>query len=137
MIAEAKINEEYIFPNGNKRVVRTIDVVAAAHEQGRLLRTENQPIGMSFDGLSISVERPVNNKIDTTGSALRNMAMSVIRMLSPAEHGEEVTIVEGVSGSISPGETVLVIGAAGTGCSSLMKVNSRSHSTNRRARHQI
>jgi ABC-type glutathione transport system ATPase component len=122
VMLEAKINEEYIFPDGTTRVVRTIDVVAAAHEQQRLLRTQNEPTGLSFEDLTIKVNTQASNTIVTTGTSLKNMAMSVPRMFSSSKESGTHTVMQNVSGSVSPGETLLIIGAAGSGCSSLMKV---------------
>eukprot|EP00037_Helgoeca_nana_P022072 m.224416 g.224416 ORF g.224416 m.224416 type:complete len:239 (+) comp25877_c1_seq1:444-1160(+) len=57
VLQDAKINEEYTFPSGTRRVVQTMDVLNAAHEVQRLLKLESNPCGLSF--LSPSPRRPL------------------------------------------------------------------------------
>jgi hypothetical protein len=77
---EAKINEEYTFPNGKRRVVQTIDIINAAHEAQRLLRIGSKPCGLSFKDLSISATTSASNKIETTGTALAEFVTAIPRL---------------------------------------------------------
>jgi hypothetical protein len=69
VLQDAKINEEYTFPSGTRRVVQTMDVLNAAHEVQRLLKLESNPCGLSFRDLAVTVPMSASDKIKTTASA--------------------------------------------------------------------
>ena len=85
------------------------------------------PMGLSFDRISIAVGESETDVVATTGTRLMSMLRAVRRGVqwftnTPITKPPQRAIVEGVSGCVRPGEMLLIIGAAGSGCSSLMKV---------------
>eukprot|EP00035_Acanthoeca_spectabilis_P006467 m.124959 g.124959 ORF g.124959 m.124959 type:complete len:232 (-) comp13520_c0_seq2:514-1209(-) len=86
------------------------------------MRTEQVPTGLAFRDMTIEVKEAESNAIETTGSKLIKLATAIPNALKSKRPSEYKRIVEGVSGTVCPGETLLIIGAAGSGCSSLMKV---------------
>eukprot|EP00039_Didymoeca_costata_P008271 m.109810 g.109810 ORF g.109810 m.109810 type:complete len:1457 (+) comp14014_c0_seq3:106-4476(+) len=94
----------------------------AAATMIRLFEFDKEPIGLSWKNLTISVPMIKHAEIETTASTFTNTVSGVFDNFKPKEKQEMKVMVEGLNGSVSPGELVLIIGPPGSGCSTLMKV---------------
>ena len=94
-------------------------VAGAATELQRLVENEDLPVGMAWDDLSVTVPVGPDHGIHTTGTVIVN---AFKKMMGGRKKPEMKVVMEGLTGSLKPGETLLVIGPPGSGCESPTRV---------------
>eukprot|EP00040_Diaphanoeca_grandis_P013572 m.68672 g.68672 ORF g.68672 m.68672 type:complete len:1487 (-) comp23981_c0_seq2:64-4524(-) len=85
-----------------------------------LMEISPTPVGLAFENLSISIPVDRETDIKTIPMMIKAQVKKLFNVFSP-DRGT-VRILDGLTGTIAPGEMVLIIGPAGSGVSTLMKV---------------
>ncbi|KAJ5927694.1 hypothetical protein N7516_009467 [Penicillium verrucosum] len=96
-----------------------------ASNQLPIYRHEGRGLGVAFDNIKVQGQSGGQRTVLDLPQILRNILQAPLSLFSKLVNQQTTprsTIVQGVSGVLFPGETMLVLGRPGSGCTTVLKV---------------